>query len=124
MAKTQSVDEFLDKLSHRRISEIRSLRSILLNVGPEVSERVKWNAPSFCWDADDRITMRLQPGDRLELIFHRGAKPKQAAHFNFVDTTGRIKWVADDRGVLEVEDPETESDMLGALAKAWFVATK
>jgi hypothetical protein len=33
----------------------------------------KWNAPSFRHAGEDRVTFRLQPGDKLQLIFHRGA---------------------------------------------------
>ena len=38
----------------------------LLAIDLPITERVKWNAPSFCVDGDDRVTMRLQPKDRVE----------------------------------------------------------
>ncbi|OYQ35418.1 hypothetical protein CHU93_01795 [Sandarakinorhabdus cyanobacteriorum] len=123
MGKSQTVEEFLSALSHRRIDDIRALRRILLGVDPGVSERIKWNAPSFCWAGDDRITMRLHPGDRLELILHRGVKTKDASTFRFVDPTGRIEWAAPDRGVVRINDPEADIEELVALAKAWFAAT-
>lgn len=123
VGKSQTVEEFLNALSHRRIDDIRALRRIMLSVDPGVSERIKWNAPSFCWAGDDRITMRLHPGDRLELILHRGVKAKDASTFRFVDQTGRVEWLAPDRGVMRVGDPEADYEELIALAKAWFAAT-
>lgn len=123
MGKSQTVDEFMSTLSHRRIDDIRALRRIMMGVDPGVSERVKWNAPSFCWAGDDRITMRLQPGDRLELIFHRGAKMKDTSAFSFYDPTGRIEWAAIDRGLMQIENLADESEALVALARAWFSAT-
>lgn len=123
MGKSQTVEEFLSALSHRHTDDIRALRRILLGVDPGVSERIKWNAPSFCWAGDDRITMRLHPGDRLELILHRGVKAKDASTFRFVDPTGRIEWAAPDRGVVRINDPEADIEELVALAKAWFATT-
>jgi hypothetical protein len=29
-----------------------------------ITEHVKWNAPSFCYAGVDRVTFRLQPGNR------------------------------------------------------------
>lgn len=124
MGKSQTVEEFLSALSHRRIDDIRALRQILLSIDPSVSERIKWNAPSFCWAGDDRITMRLHPGDRLELILHRGVKAKDASTFAFDDPTGRVEWAAPDRGVLRIDDPAAHSEGIVALAKAWFASTE
>ena len=123
MVQTQTVEEFLSKLSHRRIEEVRAVRKILLSVDPGVTEKIKWNAPSFCWQGDDRITMRLQPDDRLDFIFHRGAKAKETSTFGFDDPSGLIEWRAVDRGVLPIRNPEAERIHLTKLAKAWFAAT-
>ncbi|MEZ5937851.1 MAG: DUF1801 domain-containing protein [Hyphomonadaceae bacterium] len=123
MAKAPSVDDFLDKLSHARIDDIRALRRIILDTDKAITERVKWNAPSFCWQDDDRVTMRLHPGDRLELIFHRGVKARDAKGFSFDDPTGRIKWADADRGVLSIDDPAQEKDDISELVAAWMSAT-
>jgi hypothetical protein len=65
-SSSASVDTFLDDLVHPRKAEIEELRAVLLGSSPGMTERVKWNAPSFCVNGDDRITFRLQPGDRME----------------------------------------------------------
>ncbi|MFZ1471074.1 MAG: DUF1801 domain-containing protein [Paracoccaceae bacterium] len=123
MTKKQNVEGFLDELSHKRIGDIRALRRIVLEADPAITERVKWNAPSFCWKGVDRITMRLQPGDRLELIFHRGAKTQDSAGFAFDDPTGRIEWVTPDRGVFRVGDLVQEQGDITRLTLAWMIST-
>ncbi len=74
---------------------------------------MKWNAPSFCWQGNDRVTFRLQPGDRVELVFSCGIAPKSADGFRCEDPSGLIAWAAADRGVVTVE-PET--DLVAMLA--------
>src|SRR5690606_10862776 len=69
-----AVDSYLDALQHARKAEIDTLRRLILSAVPGLVERIKWNAPSFGLGDDDRLTMRLHPGDRLQLILHRGAR--------------------------------------------------
>ena len=71
----ETVEAYLDALVHARADDVRTVRAALLTLDG-VTERVKWNAPSCCIDGDDRITFRLQPGDRVELVFHRGARTR------------------------------------------------
>jgi hypothetical protein len=66
---------------------------------------VKWNAPSFRYAGVDRVTFRLQPGDRLQLVLHRGAAVRDdAAGFRFEDPSGLLEWVAADRAVISFRD--------------------
>jgi hypothetical protein len=88
-----SVEQFLDALSHPRKAEIQELRAAILGSSPAITEQVKWNAPSFCVNGDDRVTFRLQPGDRVELVFHRGAtKRTDSDSFTFADPSGLVQW--------------------------------
>ncbi len=123
MAKTQTVDQFMAGLVHARRQEVEALRRLILSCDDALSEQVKWNAPSFGRDGDDRITMRLQPGDRLELIFHRGVKPKNTQGFTFDDPSGQIAWAAADRGVLAISDLAGQAALLRDLVVRWLDAT-
>jgi hypothetical protein len=130
MAKVDAKDDvalFLKRLTHSRKDEIEIIRSIILKADEHLTERVKWNAPSFCFRGDDRITFRLQPGDRVQLIFHRGAKVRgDAAAFVFEDMTGLIKWAASDRGVVtftSMSEVERGGQKLRKLVRAWLKAT-
>ena len=94
-----AVDEYMSGLEHSRKDEIEELRRVILEASPELVEHIKWNAPSYQIDGDDRITMRLKPGDRVELVLHRGA-PKRTDAFEFVDPVGLVEWKTNDRGVV------------------------
>ena len=121
------VDAFLAGMDHARKPEIDALRRAILGARVELTERVKWNAPSFSAGGDDRVTFRLQPGDRVELIFHRGAKKRSdAAAFTFVDPTGLVRWLAPDRGVVvlaDAADTDRKTPAIVTLVEAWIEAT-
>lgn len=123
--KTPDVDTFLSTLTHARKAEVIALRAALRAAVPALTEQVKWNAPSFCIGGDDRITFRLQPGDRVELIFHRGAK-KRTDTFHFDDPTGLVTWAAPDRGQVvftDAADVSARTPAVQELARAWIAAT-
>jgi len=129
MARTSSVgvERFLDELSHPRKAENRELRAAILESSSAITERVKWNAPSFGVNGDDRITFRLQPGDRVELVFHRGAKKRTDSNsFTFVDPSGRVRWSTTDRGIVAFSDHEDVRSTMPALrelVRLWMQAT-
>ena len=125
-APTQTVDQFLAQLEHPLKAEIQEVRQIVLGAIPGVTEQVKWNAPSFCFNGDDRVTMRLQPGNRLDVIFHRGVKVKDATNFAFTDPTGLMVWQAKDRATVSLktmEDVVTHRAALAELVARWMEAT-
>ena len=87
--RSETVDAFMAALQHPLKAGVERLRSASLASNDQISEQVKWNAPSFCYGGVDRATFRLQPGDRLQLILHRGAKTRDdSAEFRFEDTSG------------------------------------
>lgn len=122
--KVPSVESLI--AAHPRRGEIDELRAVIQKAVPELTEQVKWNAPSFGIEGDDRVTFRLQPGDRVELIFHRGVK-KRADAFSFDDTTKLLDWVAADRAVIRFEDAadvKAKKPKVGKLVAAWIKATR
>lgn len=129
MAKTPAtVEAFLATLEHPLKDGIVSLRKTILETNPEITEHIKWNAPSFCHGGDDRITFRIPPNSKTEvqLIFHRGAKSKDATHFNFVDPSGLVQWAAADRGIVtfkKAEEIAAKTPKFVELVQAWLKAT-
>lgn len=124
--KTPSVDEFITALKHPRKDEVELLRKLILKCSPEISEQVKWNAPSFCFNGDDRVTMRLQPKDRVDLIFHRGAQVKDTSGFHFDDPSGLLEFKAPDRAVVcfeSLDDIKAKKVQLSELVKRWIAET-
>jgi len=69
------VTTLLEALNHPFRKEIEQLRICILEANKGLEENIKWNGPNYCFDNEDRITMRVQPPTKqAQLIFHRGAK--------------------------------------------------
>lgn len=127
MARQQEdVDAFLGELQHPLKAGVEQLRAAVLASDDRITEHVKWNAPSFCFDGVDRVTFRLQPGDRLQLVLHRGAKVRDDVdEFRFDDPTGMVEWVTADRGVVtfaDLADVEARRDAVVDLVGRWVAA--
>lgn len=125
-AETSPVNSYLDGLQHARKTEIETLRRLILAAVPDLVERIKWNAPSFGKGGDDRITMRIHPGDRLQLILHRGAKAGADDFFRFEDPDRLLSWAAPDRGVVTFKDAadlEAKSVSLAEVLRRWVACT-
>jgi uncharacterized protein YdhG (YjbR/CyaY superfamily) len=125
---TTIVDSFLDNLSHPLKKEILILRQIILQANRKLTEHIKWNAPSFCIDGDDRITMKLFPPKNIQLIFHRGAKVKAQPKERLIqDQSGLLKWMANDRAMAEFVSAEqiiSQKKALSTLINVWISAAK
>lgn len=121
-----AVAQFLQTLDEPLQAEIEQLRAILLNADAGITEQVKWQAPSFCYRGDDRVTMRLHPQHKLQLIFHRRAKVKDSAAFVFEGDTGLLQWVAKDRATVTFQTMGgimAHRAALEGVVRRWMVAT-
>lgn len=113
----QQVQVFLEQLEHPLKQEILDVRHLVLTANPLLTEHIKWNAPSFCFQGEDRITLNLAPNDFFRLVFHGGVKPSaqvgQARLFE--DKTGILEWLAPDRAMVRFTRPEDVQDKQAAL---------
>lgn len=124
--KLSAIDSYMETLEHRHKPAIETLRRLIMSEVPGLNEHIKWNAPSFGKGDDDRITMRLHPGDRLQLILHRGAKAGADDLFRFEDPDRLITWAAPDRGVITFRDGEDlaqKSGKLPEILRRWVACT-
>ena len=97
---SQEVDLFIEKTDHPLKDEIIELRNIILASDAEITEHIKWNAPSFCVDGEDRFTFKLNATDAVDIVFHRGAKVKAMPSERLIeDPDGLLKWATNDRAV-------------------------
>jgi len=128
MAKTPaSVEQFMQALDHPLKAEIEAIRSLVKGANVSLTEQIKWNAPSYGLDGDDRITLKLHPPRHIQLVFHRGAKVKDASDFSFSDASGLIDWAAADRGLVtirDLRDLDSKRDALVTLVNQWVEATR
>lgn len=105
------VEQYLAELEHPLKDGVLRLRAAVLGADPDLTEHVKWNAPSYRYDGQDRVTFRLKPRGQLQLILHRGAKA--AAEPGTVlldDPAGLVTWLAQDRALLDFPDVQAVVD--------------
>ncbi|RJE89589.1 DUF1801 domain-containing protein [Paenibacillus sp. 1011MAR3C5] len=79
LSGTEQVEVYMRELEHPLKPEIEAVRSIIKGARPGIGEHIKWNAPSFHDEGEDRITFNLRKQDCLLLVFHTGAKGKDRA---------------------------------------------
>ena len=121
--RSEEVDLLMGGLDHPLKEVIERLRTVILESNDRITEHVKWNAPSFCYAGEDRVTFRLFPADRVQLVFHRGSKVKDDADtFAFDDETGLLRWVTGDRAVVALRDAEARQRDLVSVVNRWVVA--
>ena len=124
--QSEAVNQYMEKLDHPLKAEIERVRELILGSDSQITEHIKWNAPSFCYQGEDRVTFRLFPAvDSIQLIFHRGAKVKASTDFAFQDESGLLKWLAQDRATLLFHDSneiEDKSTLFKNLVSRWMAA--
>ncbi|MEQ8675216.1 MAG: DUF1801 domain-containing protein [Aggregatilineales bacterium] len=113
--QTTEVSTFIENSQHPLKSEMEFLRGIILSANEDIIEHIKWNAPSFCYNGEDRVTFNLHKEDRIVLVFHRGAKVKDSKDFSFEDNSGLFKWASADRALVTFQDRQTIEDNEDAL---------
>ncbi len=79
------------------------LRDIIGSLDADLTEHVKWNAPSYVFDGEDRITMNLRNKQGLvKLVLHMGATrpedrkgaPVLLADEGIVESATTPNWIA------------------------------
>jgi hypothetical protein len=119
---------FLAACRHPLRAELDALRAIVAGAAPKLVEGVKWNAPSYRPpDGDDCLTFNLSAKDCVRLIFHRGAKKKDAKCKGRLIAADAewIEWAADDRAIATFRSMADVKDAKAKLAKfvvAWLAA--
>lgn len=124
--QVSAIDNFLENLEHDRKADIAALRQLILAAVPGLSETLNGKAPAFARGDAERITMRLQPGNRVQLILHRGTKAGADDLFRFEDPDKLISWAAPDRGVITISDSAdltNKADAIGEVLKRWVAMT-
>lgn len=123
------VSELLDSLKHPFRNEIEQLRNSILSVNPGLTENIKWNGPNYCYNNEDRITMRVQPPSKqVQLILHRGAKKQTQPKDKLIANTSKfLVWKENDRAIItfkSMQDIENGTTELKQIITEWISATK
>ncbi|MEL1253273.1 DUF1801 domain-containing protein [Flavobacterium sp. DGU38] len=127
--KSKVVTEFLNELNHPFRNEIEELRDYILASNKDLTENIKWNAPNYCFENEDRLTMRIHPiTTKVQLIFHRGAKKQEQSKDKLIANKSKmLVWKENDRAIItfknsqEIENGKTE---LEKIINEWINAAK
>ena len=124
--RSDEVEDFLRALDHPLAASVRMLCDAFLSAEPSLEAHIKWNAPSFVFGGEDRVTFRLAPRQQCGLVFHRGVKVrKDSESFRFEDESGLVTWVTPDRGTVtlaDAADAMAKRDALVQLVQRWIRA--
>lgn len=71
LSDAEQVEQYMAALEHPMKAEIETLRGIILGASPKLSERIKWNAPSYFY-LEDIVTFGppARKPDEILLVFH------------------------------------------------------
>lgn len=123
-AKTSGVEALLAPLKHPLKTEIEAVRLIILGASKEISDGVKWNAPSFRTEKEWFATINLGAKDSVQVIFHLGAKARpDLKAFKVADPNGLMKWLGKDRAMVTLgagRDILVNRKALEAIVRAWI----
>ena len=70
MNNTEQENEFMDKLEHPFKAEVQMIREIIRKVNTDITEQIKWNAPSFSYKGEYLVTFNLRAKQHIHLVFH------------------------------------------------------
>jgi hypothetical protein len=126
---TKTHQEFIIQFDDERKPLVEALLSAINEECPDLTETIKWNAPTFCYYGKDRMTIMLHQKDRVGLILHTGAKPKEdkKAPPLYKDDTELLEWNSNIRATitfLDVTNFMTKRSLFKKAVKRWIEETK
>jgi hypothetical protein len=114
---TAVVEAYMRDLDHPFKAEIEALRGVILGTSAKLSERIKWNAPSFYYKGDDLAAFNPRASEyaHLILLFPNGA--------GLPAKNALLEGKAKDRREAKfhsLEDVQAKKPALQKLIKAWL----
>lgn len=123
MKKNINVDEFMQNLDHPFKEGIEFLRQIIIKCDKDITEEIKWNAPSFKIK-EHFATFKLYPPKSIQIILHTGAKKKEnSKKFLLNEKFKFIKWITNDRCVITLKsnmEPIKLEKEISQIIKSWI----
>ena len=114
----------MSELVHPYKSEIQSIRRVILEAVPGISEGIKWKAPSFRTH-EYFATTNLREKDGIGFILHLGAKAKKLGPGGIAieDTAHLLKWLAPDRASIRftsASDFQSKKVAFASIIRSWI----
>jgi hypothetical protein len=126
MNKYTTVAAFMDDLDADKRAQVEVLQDIIKKAHPTLEEHIKWNAPSYILEGEDRVTFNLQNKEGVvKLVLHMGAtrtEDKKGAPV-MADASGLIVWQSDIRGIMSFADlaaVTAQRKQIGDIVARWL----
>ena len=126
---TKTHQEFMLQFDDNRKQLVEAMLKAIAEECPTLTETIKWNAPSFSENGNDRLTIMLHKKDRVGLILHTGVKPKEdkkAPHL-YADDTGLLEWNSNIRATIfffDLSDFLSKRVLFKQAVNRWIEETK
>ena len=126
---TMTHQAFLTNFDDERKPLVEAVIQAINEGCPNLTQTIKWNAPSFVDNGKDRLTLMLHKKDRVCLILHTGAKPKEdkKAPRLYVDSTGLLEWNSNIRATvtfIDSTDFVSKRHLFKTAVSQWLDETK
>lgn len=105
VSRTDKVDEFMAALDHPLKAEVQILRDIIKGTNKEITEEIKWKAPSFSYKGEYLVTFNLRDTSRVHLVFHNPLIPQVKSKLLEGDYKDRRMAYFADRQDVETKKP-------------------
>lgn len=121
--------EFIAQFDDERKPLVEAVLAAINEACPSLTEIIKWNAPSFCDNGKDRMTLIPHKSDRVGLILHTGARSKEdkKAPPIYQDDTGLLEWNSNIRATITFLDLSNfmgKKSLFLEVVKRWIEETK
>ena len=103
-----AVDAFMQKLNHPFKAEVQMIRDIIKNVNKEITEQIKWNAPTFSYQGEYLVTFNLWEKKNIHLVFHNPMISKVKSNLLEGDYDHRRMAYFSDKKDIQVKKSELE----------------
>jgi tRNA nucleotidyltransferase/poly(A) polymerase len=97
----------------------------------EVTEflNIKCNSPNYCFENEDRLTMRIHPIiTKVQLVFHRGAKKQEQPKDKLIENKSKmLVWKENDRAIItfkSIQEIKNGKEQLQIIINEWITAAK
>jgi hypothetical protein len=122
------VSIFLDELKHPLRAEIEMVRNIILNSNNQLTENIKWNAPNYVINGNDRVTLKINPPKNILIILHCGAKSETTPTKKIINHNCKaLSWKGNDRAIITLKNKQdiiTYQNDIVQIVNLWLDATK
>jgi hypothetical protein len=126
MKKYKTVTELMEEMDKGTLAQVNKLRKIIMSAEDSLIENIKWNAPNYVFNGEDRITFNLaDKNGRVRLILHMGATKKEdkKAKPVLADDSSLVEWNSNIRGTITfagLDDIQAKQVQLTRLVQKWL----